>query len=66
VGAGCDLSDVVRGVPIAVCESKRLEPGIDRNADGAPARSSLPAIIGRSKDISWFTMLCSVQYLPRR
>lgn len=65
MGAGCDLSDVVRGVPIAVCESKRLEPGIDRSVDGAPARSSLPAIVGRSKDISRFTMLCSVPYNSR-
>jgi hypothetical protein len=51
VSAGCDLSDVVRGVPTAVCESKRFVLGIDRNEAGPPARSSLPAIDGRSKDI---------------
>lgn len=48
---GCCLSDVVRGVPTAVCESKRLEHGMDRNEAGPLALSSLPAIDGRSKDI---------------
>lgn len=51
MGAVCDLSDVVRGVPRAVCESNRLEPGIVRKDGEVPARSSLPAIEGRSKDI---------------
>jgi hypothetical protein len=51
VSAGCALSDVVRGVPIAVCESKRLELGIARSEGEPPARISLPVIDGRSKDI---------------
>jgi hypothetical protein len=51
VSDGCDLSDVVSGVPTAVRESKRFELGIGRSADGAPARSSLPAVDGRNKDI---------------
>jgi hypothetical protein len=51
VSPGCCLSEVVRGVPTAVRESKRLELGMDRNEAGLPALSSLPAIDGRSKDI---------------
>ena len=47
--------DVVSTVPAAVWVSYRLELGIARRHDGAPARSSRPAIEGRSKDI----VLCS-------
>ena len=53
------MSDVVRGVPTVVCESKRLELGIDRNEGEPPARSSRPAIDGRSRDIVVHTaVLC--------
>ena len=57
--AGCDLSAFVRGVPLAVWLSNRLELGSDRRGAGAPARRSLPVIEGRSRDMLIY-VLCSM------
>ena len=45
------VSDFVRVVPRAVVASNRTVPGTVRRAEGAPDRSSRPAIEGRSSDI---------------
>jgi hypothetical protein len=49
------LSEVVRGVPTAVCVSNRTVPRIGRCKDGALALRSRPPIEGRNSDIVFRT-----------
>jgi len=53
VYAGCDLSEVVKVVPLVVWLSHRRELGIDRCEAGAPALSNRPAIEGRNRDMMY-------------